>query len=365
MDDTELHYVTYDPDEIMQEMMVAYLNAGGDLLYAGDEKEMLLRAFLDVMVQAFAGVDNACRMATLRYAVRDYLDVYGEKRGCVRIEAKPATATVKVTAQATGVSRTIEAGSILTADGVVMYKTTEDMILSGNAQELSVEVECTKSGSIGNGLLNGTQMQFTPPVDGVPSVVCTASATGGQDEEEDEAYRERIRTYGLTTVTTGPSSQYESVAMSVSSNIVDAKALKLSAGQVGVYLILSTQTGSTAILDAVEEALNGEDTRPLTDTVTVAQATAVPYTLVIQYQADAGSDVSAAFAAAVSEYQEWQDNKIGRAFNPDKLIAMLYQAGATRAVIGSGSSFNGGTAEYTEIAESARCSGTISLAVMT
>ena len=71
------------------------------------------------------------------------------------------------------------------------------------------------------------------------------------------------------------------------------------------------------------------------------------------------------FAAAVSEYQEWQDNKIGRAFNPDKLIAMLYQAGATRAVIGSGSSFNGGTAEYTEIAESARCSGTISLAVMT
>ena len=42
MDDTELHYVTYDPDEIMQEMMVAYLNAGGDLLYAGDEKEMLL-----------------------------------------------------------------------------------------------------------------------------------------------------------------------------------------------------------------------------------------------------------------------------------------------------------------------------------
>ena len=176
---------------------------------------------------------------------------------------------------------------------------------------------------------------------------------------------ERIRTYGLTTVTTGPSSQYESVAMAVSSNIVDAKALKLSAGQVGVYLILSTQTGAAAILDAVEEALNGEDTRPLTDTVTVAQATAVPYTLVIQYQADAGSDVSAAFAAAVSEYQEWQDKKIGRAFNPDKLIAMLYQAGATRAVIGSGSSFNGGTAEYTEITESARCSGTISLAVMT
>ena len=365
MDDTELHYVTYDPDEIMQEMMVAYVGAGGDLLYAGDEKEMLLRAFLDVMVQAFAGVDNACRMATLRYAVRDYLDVYGEQRGCVRIEAQSATATAKVTTKATGVSKTVEAGAILTADGVVMYKTKTDLFLSGYAQELTVELECSQSGSIGNGLLSGAQMQFTPPIDGVLSVVCTISAHGGQDKEEDEAYRERIRTYGLSAITTGPAVQYERVAMEVSSNIVDAKAINLGAGQVGVYLILSTQTGAAAILEAVEDAMDGERVRPLTDTVTVAQATSIPYTLNVKYQAATGTDVSTALAAAVTEYQAWQDNKIGRAFNPDKLIAMLYQAGATRAVIGTGSSFNGGTVEYTEIAASAHCSGTISLAVMT
>lgn len=365
MDDTELHYLTYDPDEILQEMMLAYIGAGGDLLYAGDEKEMLMRAFLDVIVQAFAGVDNACRMATLRYAVRDYLDVYGEKRGCVRIAAEAATATAKIITRATGISKIIPAGSVLTADGEVMYGTKTDLMLSGYAQELFVDVECTKEGSVGNGLLVGTEMQFVPPIDGVLSVVCTASASGGQDKEEDEAYRERIRVYGLAAVTTGPALQYERVAKAVSSNILDAKAVKLGAGQVGVYLILSSQTGAAAVIAAVEAALNGERVRPLTDTVTVAQATAKSYTLNIQYSVETGTDISGAVASAAAEYQEWQDQKIGRAFNPDKLVAALYQAGVTRVVIGTGSSFDGGDVEYTEIAANAHCSGSISLAVMT
>ena len=73
MDSTELHYVTYDPDAIWKEMMLAYITAGGDVLYPGDEKEMLLRSVQADIVQVFAGVDNALRMQTLRYAVGDYL----------------------------------------------------------------------------------------------------------------------------------------------------------------------------------------------------------------------------------------------------------------------------------------------------
>ena len=35
MDSTELHYLTYDPEEIWEEMMVSYVEAGGDILYPG------------------------------------------------------------------------------------------------------------------------------------------------------------------------------------------------------------------------------------------------------------------------------------------------------------------------------------------
>lgn len=364
MDDTELHYLTYDPDAIMEDMMNAYLDAGGDLLYAGDEKEMLLRAVQQIMVQAFAGIDNALRMDTLRYAVRDYLDVYGEKRSCIRIPAQAATATVKITMAATGAEGTIAAGTALTADGSVIYTTTDELTTAGYAQELTVDVMCTQVGSVGNGLVAGTQMQAIVPIDGVTEIVCSVSASGGQDEETDDAYRERIRTYGLTSVSTGPQYQYESVAKSVSSEIIDARALNLGGGQVGIYIIPTSSTGLDALLDAVRAALSDVTTRPLTDQVTVQAATAVSYTLNVKYSYDGNSGVQTLLAEAVNEYKTWQERTIGRAFNPDKLAALLYQAGATRVLWGSGSTFDGGDVEYTEIGEDEYCSGTISLAVI-
>ena len=51
--DGELHYVTYDPEELWQAMVTAYIGAGGDLLYPGDEKEMLLRGVQAALVEGF------------------------------------------------------------------------------------------------------------------------------------------------------------------------------------------------------------------------------------------------------------------------------------------------------------------------
>lgn len=362
--DNEVHYLSYDPDEIWKEMIAAYVEAGGDILYPGDEKEMLLRGVQSIVTQAFAGVDAALRMDTLRYAVGDYLDIYGEKRNCTRIPAQAATCTIEIKFKANGTPRTILSGSALTADGEHMYLLTEDIEQTGFEQTINAEVICRETGSIGNGLLSGMQMQFMVPNPAVLSVFAIRDASGGQDEENDETYRERIRTYGLASTTTGPQTQYESAAMSVTSEILDARAVNLGAGVVGIYLILEGDTGAAAIVQSVSDALNAKDVRPLTDTVQVYQAEKVPYTLNVQYAHEAGSNITTAVSDAVSEYQKWQDETIGRAFNPDKLMAMIYQAGATRVVWGTGSSFNGGDVEYTAIAETAHCKGTITMAVM-
>lgn len=359
MDNTELHYLTYDPDAIMLEMMLAYVQAGGDILYPGDEKEMLLRAVQEIIVQAFAGIDNALRMDTLRYAVRDYLDVYGQKRNCYRIEATAAKAVVTITTNGSGTASVIAAGAVVTEDGTMLYALDDDVNLSGSAQTLTANVTCTRTGSAGNGLASGAHMQFVVPVDGVTDVTCTTAAYGGQEKEDDETYRERIRQYGLASVSTGPSRQYESAAKAVSSNILDARALKIGDGEVGVYLILNSQTGAATLIEQVLEALNSTEERPLTDQVTVAQATDVTYTLNAVITYDSGAVTQDAIQAAINEYLEWQDYKIGRAFNPDMLVALLYQAGATRVVWGTGSQFDGGSVEYTEIEDNERCLGTV------
>lgn len=363
--DNETHYVNFDADELWAEMQTTYVACGGDILYPGDEKEILLRAVQAIAVSVMAKCDAGMRQDTRKYAQGEFLDLYGDKRNCERIEAMPATAEVEITFGANGVIQTIPAGTELTADGVVLYHLTEDIEQTGAAQTVAATIECSTAGTLGNGLLSGTQMQFIQTNDAIQSIITTSEAAGGQDREQDDAYRERIRIKGLANVTTGTAESYRSAAMAVSSVIIDAIAVSATGSyNVAVYLLLSDDSGASALIDEVQAAISGGNVRPLTDRVSVALATKKPYTLNIEYVPPMGSGIGSAVDAAVEEYQAWQERTLGRAFNPDKLVSLIYQAGAQRVIIGTGSAFDGGAAEYTEIDPNEVCSGTITTAVM-
>lgn len=367
MENTGIHYLTYDPEAIWDEMIATYVEEGGDVLYGGDEKEILLRGVQAIIVQMFAGVDNALRMATLRYATGDYLKILGESRDCEYIEAAAARGTVKITFRASSTALTIPAGAAMTADGERYFALADDVYQSGYAQEVSAEIVCTEPGAIGNGLGVGTAMQFTTTYPAVTGITVTQETSGGMDAEDEEIYRERIRQSGLTSITTGPESQYEAITKAVSSEIIDASAMMLSPGVVGVYLLLKDGAASGAIIDQVRSALSAKDVRPLTDTVDVALCGTKRYTLNMGYQTGENADTQThnAIASAVEEYTAWQNNTIGRPFNPDRLVALMYQAGCTRVVFQEGSVFDGGAVVYTEIPPDTRVTGEISLAVMT
>ena len=365
MDSTDLFYVTYDADEMWSKMTDAYIDASGHALYAGNEKEMMLRAVQQILMQAFAGMDNGIKMATVRYAVRDYLELVGEERYCPYLDARPAASTVTITFRSTGVTETIPAGEALTADGVVLYTLDEAVEDTGAARSVTAAVTCSKSGAAGNALLSGAQMQFILQHDGVESVVCASDASWGQDAEDYEAYRERIRTQGPANVTTGTADGYRSRAMAVSSVILDAAPLRTAAGSVCCYLLLDDESGSAALIAAVEDALNPQSERPLTDNVSAALATKVTYTLNVKCYASPGTSINSAAEEAVAAYRTWQDQAIGRAFNPDKLKSMLYEAGAARVTWEDGSEFDdGGDIDYTPIEANEVCSGTINLVVV-
>ena len=364
MDNTELHYITYDPDEMWLEMMKNYIADGGDFLYPGDEKEMLLRSVQADVVQAFAAVDNALRMMTLRYAVKTYLEIYGEDRNCPRIMATSAKATVTITTKVTGEETVLEAGTKMTADGVIFYLLDEDTTLSGYQETLTASVTCERTGTVGNGLTTGTELALAITNKAIDSIIAATDAAGGNEIEEQETYRERIRKAGLTAVTTGPQQQYEAVAKAVSSEVIDAKAIN-SDGQVYIYLIISEDATAETVLQKVQEALSSSSVRPLTDQVSIFQATDVEYTLNVEYKSEIGISETAAISKAVSDYQTWQDDVIGRPFNPDRLMASLYSAGASQVSWGTGSNFNSGSVEYTEITQAQRCKGTITITKIT
>lgn len=359
MDNTETHYVTYDAEELWDEIQTTHIQCGGDILYPGDEKEILLRAVQAMAISVMAKCDAGMRQDTRQYAQGEKLDIYGDKRNCRRIEATAATATVEIVFKANGYAQTIEAGTELTADGVVLYHLTEDIEQTGAAQTIITTIECSEAGTVGNGLVNNTQMQFIQTNDAILSVYTTSTATGGQDEEDDEDYRERIGVQGLTTVTTGPEDQYEAAAEAVSSLILDARAINDGAGIVGIYLILDSGASSATMIQAVTDALTPKNVRPLNDNVQVHLASETAYTLHVNVWYPAGLNIGDAITEAIAEYKRWQENTIGRAFNPSKLTAALFQLGATRVEYADSDGIGGAGARYTEIAERAHCVGTI------
>ena len=359
MDNSETHYVSYDADELWQEIQTAHIENGGDILYPGDEKEILLRTVQAIAIAVMAKCDSAMRMDTRQYATGEYLKLYGDKRNCPIIEAKAAKATVEIVFTANGVAQTIREGTELTADGVVLYHLTEDITQTGAAQTVTATIECDVAGTLGNGLTSGTQMQFIQTNDAIQSVTTTSAATGGQDEEDEEAYRERIGVQGLTTVTTGPSNQYEAAAEAVSSLILDAKALNDGAGVVGVYLILDSSADEDEITQAVEDALTPADVRPLSDNVQVNIADEVEYALHVSVWYPAGLNIGDAITEAIADYKRWQENTVGRALNPNRLTSALFQLGATRVEYANDDGISGAGAKYTEIPIRKHCAGTI------
>ena len=360
----DITYMNADPEELWEVIAGAYYEAGGDIPYPGDEKEMLLRVLQAVCMSQAGRVEYAIRRNRLKYAEGDDLDVIGVDAHCERVLSAKASGRVQIKMRATGATTTIASGARLTADGLVYYETADALAVNGYAQTVYADIVCTQAGEIGNGLMPGTQMQFSEQIDAVESVVVYEQTAGGSEREDDETYRERIRVYGQSNVTTGPSERYEAVAKSVSSKIRDAKAVQLSAGMVGVVLLAEDgETIDEALVKAVSAALRDRTMRPLTDRVLVRQAQALSYTLNVNYTApdDATGDLSVKIAQAVETYREWQGEKIGRAFDPDYLVALLYQAGATRISLAEGSTFNGGGAVYTKIETTQYCTGTVNL----
>ena len=363
----EIHYLTYDPEAMWAEMMRVYAEEGGELLYGGDEKEILLRAVLSIVLQMMAAVDTALLMSTLRYAVRDYLKIYGEDRSCPYNEATYATGIVAVRLKSDGIVQTIGTGTMLTADGHRYYQTTSDIFHTGDAQTVHVEIRCLEAGVAGNGLPVGTLMKMLVANASVIDIAISKEPSGGVQAEDEEAYRERIRMSGMLSSTTGPREQYEAVAMAASTGIVDVVACRGGDGIVDVNLLLDEGADPTDTQKAVADALNDERVRPLTDTVNINLAETKEYYIEIGYEIESplkSDEGERQLRAAADAYIAWQNNKIGRAFDHNRLVASLYSAGAARVVVMPSSEFDGGALEYTPIDAYTHCSGSVELEVL-
>lgn len=379
----EIHYLSYDPDAMWNEMMSIYAAAGGDVLFPGDEKYILLRSVQQMLIAAYAAHDNAARMRTQRYAVGDYLDLIGEGMRLPRVEAKAAQTTLAVTIKAASTTVSVAAGTQYTCNGMLVFETSEEAArtcAAGEEVTLSIPAVCTTEGIAGNGVAAGTLLQAMGNEAHVLRVELLSDSAGGSERETDEEYRERMEESSYIDTTTGPASQYRAQALAVSSEIMDARAVAdseysedgvgteygLAKGQVMVSLLFDEameESDRADLIGEVKSALSAQEARPLTDVVLVQEAERVPFSLTVHFAVDearTGALVSRTqVIAAAEEYAAWQCAQLGRAFDPYRLISMLYSAGCSRVEIDEASTVNGGAVVYTSIKPTQAMQGSV------
>lgn len=332
----EVEFLTTDTETIRAEIITAYENITERTLADGDPVRLFLLGVADVIIQQRAVINIAAQQNLLSYAQGQYLDALGEYLSVTRLPASYSKTTLRFTLTQSLENDYVIPAGFEVSNGVVTFATDEELIIHAGDLTGDAVATCTAAGEDGNGYLAGQIATIVQPMTFLGSAQNITVTAGGADEEGDAAYAERIRMAPNSFSVAGPKKAYEFYTHSVSSAIADVSPVSPTPGVVNIYVLL--QGGAlptTEILEEIEAYLSGDDIRPLTDEVHALAPTARTYSINVDYWINENdraksTQIQAAVTQAVNEYEEWQQEKIGRDITPAKLIAMVVNAGASR-----------------------------------
>ena len=292
--------------------------------------------------QAMQYADYAGKMSFLTYANGEYLDNLAALRGISRKTATPAKTTLQFSIEsAISSAVAIPAGTRVTNGNDVYFATDEYAEIPAGQTSVSVAATCTEAGTVGTGFAVGEFSTLVNTIAYVANATNTVETYGGAEAESDEDLKERIYEAPGGYSTTGPNDAYIFHTKNASADIGDVYVTSESPGEVDVYFIMNDGTiPSASVIAEVESYLNDRTIRPLTDNVSVKMPMTSIYNIDLTYyigtsDTTAVSTIQDDVAAAVSAYNIWQTEKIGRDINPSYLIKKIMEVGAKRVVVNS------------------------------
>lgn len=153
--------------------------------------------------------------------------------------------------------------------------------------------------------------------------------------EPNDDYRRRIQLSFEAFTTAGSQGSYIFHALSAAGQVRDANAVSPAPTQVTVYVLSRTADGEAdeQLLAAVEEYLNAEQIRPMTDLVTVQSAVIVDYVIKAQLVCYPGPDSGLVLQAAQDAVRAYVNSvhRLGYDVTYSGVMAALHQPGVQRA----------------------------------
>ena len=231
----------------------------------------------------------------------------------------------------------IPLGTRVTDRGSTLYWVTEkDVYIEPGAPYVDVAVRCQTSGNVGNGYAPGQINQLVDLFDYYDSCENITESANGSNTPTDDEFYELLHESQDAWSTAGPMGAYVYLAKKVSSDIADVVANSPEPGVVRLYVLMQEgRIEGEETKKAIVETCSCDELRPMTDLVMSGDPVEVPYNIDLTYYLQRGaaisaSDMEALVETAVQEYICWQNGKLGRDINPDKLRNMLLNAGVKR-----------------------------------
>lgn len=307
-------------------------------LYAGSPERLMLYAFSAQLYQAYKYIDNAAKMGLLKYSVGSYLDNLGLLRGLKRKEAAPATCTVQFTLSDIRSSATGIAGGTRLKAQSLYFVTNEYLEIPAGQSTGTVTATAELAGTDANSVAIDEIKSIVDPIPYVASVTNLTAASGGSDIESDDKFTRRIYECPAGYSVAGPTDAYIFHAKNAIADIGDVVAYTPEPGKVNVVFTMSN--GDLPAVEKVAQmaqALNADEIRPLTDTVTAKAPTEVSYSINLTYYIATSDSVKAAsiqqaVTDAITAYKQWQRH-INRDITASKLIQFIMSAGAKRVEV--------------------------------
>lgn len=355
--------IDFDAANVLDDVVGYLQDRCGEELPEGDERRIFAESLTAYLVALKADVDDVARQKMLRYARGEVLDCIGEMYGCERIAAERATCTLRFSVdEATAEDIAVPANTSCCTAGGYMFSTTERAVIKAGELSATAAAVAEEAGSEYNGFVPGSVKVIQSAVAGVAAVENTDATHGGSDGEADddegnESYRERIRAVQNAVNTAGTASGYAYFAKSANADIADVSVPEPGeAYDVRIYVVAKGgRQLSEKELAAVKAVCAADDVRPLGDKVDVLNAERFAYSIDFSYTCGAGDEDAVRQAVegdggAVDKYVEWQDEKIGRAVNPQKLMSLCFAAGAETVEVASPSAADVGNTSVAKCA---------------
>ena len=336
-------------DEIQKKLVSEYENSitaitgNKYVLPKADKFRIIINSIALILYQNLQCIDRAGKQNTLKYAYGEYLDNKAAEKGVVRKTAKAATVNVKFSLEAARSSSTlIPKGTRVSNDSDIYFETQNSEEIAAGNTDIVISCVCTEAGTLGNNIQIGEITTLVDPVAYISEVVNTTISTGGTDEEDDDSLRERVFLAPSSYTTTGSADAYIYHCKLFSNDIADVIATS-DVGSAVVNIIVLLKNGvipEEKLITQLQEYLNGDSIKTLTDKVVVTAPSVKKYDINLTYYINKSERSKALLIQknvekAIDEYILWQNSKIGRDINQDKLIEKIIAAGAKRVAVSS------------------------------